>query len=178
MLIDIIYLILLALAIFRGYSKGFIVAVFSFLAIFIGLAAALKLSATVAVWLGKSANIGERFLPILAFAIVLIGVAIVTRLVAVMIEKTLQLAMLGIINKLAGIVLYIVLYTIVFSIVLFYAEKIPLLKDDTIASSYFYGFVQPWGPKAISLLADTIPLFKNIFLQLENFFAHMAEKSK
>lgn len=176
-MIDILYIIILALAVFKGYSKGFIIAVFSFFAIFIGLAAALKLSATVAVWLGKSTNIGERLLPILAFAIVLIGVAFITRLVATIIEKTLQIVMLGFINKLAGVILYIILYTLVFSIVLFYVVKISLLRNETINSSFFFPYIQPWGPKTIAVLGDVIPIFKNMFRQLEVFFSNMAAKS-
>lgn len=176
MLVDIIYLILLALAVFKGYSKGFVIAVFSFLAIFIGLAAALKLSATVAVWLGRSTNIGERLLPVLSFALVFIGVAIVTRILAKLIEKTLQIAMLGLLNKLAGILLYAILYTMVFSIVLFYADKMQLLKKETLTDSYTYNFIQPWGPKAISLFGEVLPFFKNMFAQLENFFEQTVQK--
>ena len=176
--IDLVYLVIIALAIFKGYSKGFIIAVFSFGAIFIGLAAALKLSATVAVWLGKSTNIGERLLPVLAFAIILIGVAIITRAVAVIIEKALKFAMLGFINKLAGIILFAILYTILFSIVLFFADKISLIKKGTIADSYLYNFIQPWGPKAIAIFSEAVPWFKNMFLQLENFFSTAVGKSK
>ena len=51
MVIDIILLILLAFAIIKGYRNGFVVAIFSFLAIVIGLAAAMKLSTWVAGWL-------------------------------------------------------------------------------------------------------------------------------
>lgn len=178
MLIDIFYIILLAFAVFKGYSKGFVIAVFSLLAIFIGLAAALKLSATVAVWLGRSTNIGERLLPVLAFTIVLIGVAFVTRLAAAIIEKTVQIAMLGIVNKFAGVILYIILYTLVFSIVLFYAVKISLLKNETLTGSFFYPYLQPWGPKSVAALGEVIPIFKNMFQQLENFFSNIAAKSK
>ena len=42
MAIDIIFLVLLAMAAFKGFRRGFIVAIFSFLAIVIGLAAAIK----------------------------------------------------------------------------------------------------------------------------------------
>ena len=172
MLIDIAYLIIFLLAVFQGFSKGLVIAVFSFLAIFVGLSAALKLSATVAVWLGKSTNIGERLLPVLSFAIVFIGVAIITRIVAKLIEKSLQIALLGLANRLAGVLLYVALYTIVFSIILFYADKINLLKSETVTGSYTYRFIQPWGPKAISLFGQVIPVFQNMFVQLENFFAH------
>lgn len=170
MLVDVAYIIILILAIFKGYSKGFVVAVFCLLAIFIGLAAALKLSASVAVWLGKSTNIRERLLPIIAFAIVLIGVAFITRLIAAVIEKALQFAMLGFINRLAGVLLYVLLYTIIFSIVLFFATKISLLKQATIDTSYTYHFIEPLGPKAINAFSQFIPPLQNMFHQLEHFF--------
>lgn len=170
MLIDVAYIIILILAIFKGYSKGFVVAVFSLFAIFIGLAAALKLSATVAAWLGKSTNIGERLLPIFAFAIILIGVALLTRLIAAIIEKALQIAMLGFVNRLAGILLYILLYTIIFSIVLFFATNISLLKQPTIETSRSYPFIEPIGPKAINAFSRFIPPLQNMFHQLEHFF--------
>jgi membrane protein required for colicin V production len=48
MSIDIAYLVIIALAAMKGFSRGLIMAVFSFAALFIGLAAALKLSSVVA----------------------------------------------------------------------------------------------------------------------------------
>lgn len=170
MLIDIVYIIILILAIFKGYSKGFVVAIFSLFAVFIGLAAAIKLSATVASWLGKSTNIGEKLLPILAFAIVLLGVALITRLIATVIEKALQIAMLGFVNRLAGILLYVLLYTIIYSIVLFFATNISLINQSTIATSYTYTFIEPLGPKAINAFSRFIPPLQNMFRQLEHFF--------
>jgi len=57
MLIDLIFALLLVMAIIKGYQKGFIVAFFSIIAFIIGLAAALKLSAVVAEYLIQSVNI-------------------------------------------------------------------------------------------------------------------------
>ena len=176
MLIDITYLIILALAVFKGYSKGFVVAVFSFVAIFIGLAAALKLSAVVAVWLGRSINLGERLLPILAFVIILVAVAILTRIVAKLIEKTLQAALLGFANRIGGVLLFIALYTIVFSIVLFYINKLGVINEVTYSESHTYYFIAPWGPKAINVFSEVLPPLKNMFLQLETFFGRTVEK--
>ena len=53
MIIDIAFAIVMILAIFKGFSKGFIVGIFSLLAFIIGLAAALKLSVVVANYLRK-----------------------------------------------------------------------------------------------------------------------------
>jgi membrane protein required for colicin V production len=176
-MIDIIFLILLLLAVFKGMRKGFIVAVFSLLAFIIGLAAALKLSAVVALWLQSNTNVNGRWLPFLSFIIVMFCVTLLVRWCAALIEKAIDMAMLGFINKLAGIILYAVLYVIVYSVVLFFITKMNLLKPETIAASMSYGFIEPWGPKIINTFGAIIPLFKDLFIQLENFFSNVAQKA-
>ena len=76
MVIDIITVILLAMALWKGYSRGFIVAIFSFLAILIGLAAAIKLSVIVTGWLSSSTNISKDWLPVISFAAVMIPISL------------------------------------------------------------------------------------------------------
>ena len=82
--------------------------------------------------------------------------------------------MLGWVNKLGGIVFYVALYTIVFSVLLFYAENMQLLQPETINKSVTYSFVQPWGPKVINGMGAVIPIFKDMFAELEKFFEHVA----
>lgn len=177
MIIDIIYLGLLVLAVFKGISKGFIIAVFSLLAVIIGLAAALKLSVVVAQWLGTNINVSAHFLPVLAFVLVMAVVSWLVRLCGLLIQKALQIVLLGFINKAAGIILYAILYTILLSVALFYAEKLNVIGQETIAASYCYGFIQPWGPAAIQMFAMLVPAFKNMFQQLEHFFDNIAKKA-
>ncbi|MBV9987573.1 MAG: CvpA family protein [Chitinophagaceae bacterium] len=170
MFIDIILIILLITAVIKGMRNGFVVAVFSFLAIIIGLAAALKLSTWVAGWLKESTSISASWLPFLAFALVMIGVIVLVRLGALAIQSALKMVMMGWLNKLAGIVLYAALYITLFSVLLFYAEKIHLLKPATISASQSYAFIQPWGPKAMEWFGALIPWFRGMFDQLSHFF--------
>ena len=79
MVIDILCILLLIIATFKGLSKGLIIAVFSFAAFMIGLAAALKLSAVVANYLREHLKTDSSWLPVLSFVIVFIGVAILIR---------------------------------------------------------------------------------------------------
>jgi membrane protein required for colicin V production len=176
MLIDIVFAVLLVMAAIKGYQRGLIVAVFSFVALIVGLAAAMKLSAVVAGYIGKAVNVSDKWLPILSFIVVFAIVVLLVRWGARLIEKSVQFAMLGWINRLGGIVLFAALYITIFSILLFYAEKMRVLTPEVIASSTTYGFIQPWGPKAIDGLGAVLPFFKNMFGELEQFFGGVSTK--
>ena len=129
MLIDLIFAALMMMAIFKGYQKGLIIAVFSIIAFILGLAAALKLSALVADYLKDSIHVSAKWLPFIAFALVFFAVVILVRLGAKLIEKAFQVVMLGWVNRIGGILLYAALYIIILSIFIFYAEKLKLLQQ-------------------------------------------------
>jgi membrane protein required for colicin V production len=177
MLIDIIFILVLIMAIFNGLSKGFVLGIFSFLALIIGLAAALKLSVVVARYLEHSVVAATKWLPLISFILVLILVMIIVGLLARLIKKTLQFALLGWLDSLGGMILYIVLYTIVFSIFLFYAEKLRLLNPDVIANSKTYPYIASWGIKVMDNIGKIIPIFKDMFAELEAFFSALAKKA-
>ncbi len=176
MLLDIIFSILLVLAVIRGYRQGLIIGLFSLVAVIIGLAAAMKLSTVVASWIGRAVKVSEEWLPLVSFIVVFIIVVLLIRLGAKAIESTVEVVMMGWLNKLAGIVLYVAIYTIVFSVLLFYAEQMQLLQPATINSSLTYEYVQPWGPRVINGIGSVIPVFKDMFDELKQFFENVSEK--
>jgi membrane protein required for colicin V production len=176
MLIDIIAFILLLLALYKGFQKGLVVALFSFLAFVIGLAAALKLSAVAASYIGNAVNISQRWLPVVAFLAVFIGVVLLIRLGAKLIEGALQVVMLGWLNRLGGIVFYLLIYLFIFSVLLFYATQLQLIKPETTHSSATYAYIQPIGPKIIGVMGSILPFFKDMFTELLNFFDGVQEK--
>jgi len=178
MLIDILALGLLLLAIWKGLSKGLIVAVFSLLAFIVGLAAALKLSTLVAGWMGSATNISGRWLPVLAFFFVFILVALLVRLGARMLEGAVRLAMLGWVNKIGGIIFYILIYLFIFSIVLFYAQRLSLIRPEVAGSSLAYGLIAPVAPAIMDALGAVIPFFRDMFDALLQFFESARPKSE
>ena len=176
MIIDIIFAIIIVLAVIKGYQRGLIIGVFSLVSIIIGLAAAIKLSAVVAGWIGRSVNISEQWLPVISFAVVFLVVILLVRLGANAIEKTIEVVMLGWVNRLGGIIFYVAMYTIIFSVLLFYAEQTKLITTEAINQSATYSYVQPWGPRAVDGLGRAIPVFKDMFARLEDFFGTVSHQ--
>ena len=175
-MIDIIFAILILIAIFKGYRKGLIIALFSIAAFIVGIAAALKLSAAVATYLQNSINVSAKWLPFISFMLVFLVVAFLVNLGAKLIEKSFEMALLGWVNRIGGILLFIILYMIILSVFLFYAEKIHLFDAATIQSSRTFPYIKPWGPKVINGFGKIIPVFKDMFTQLETYFESLSTK--
>ena len=176
MIIDIIAAVLIVLAILKGLQRGLIVGLFSLVAILIGLAAAIKLSAVVAAQIGKAVKISDQWLPVISFAVVFLVVVLLVRLGAKAIQRMAESLTLGWLNRIGGALLYVAIYITVFSVILFYAGQVKIIKPATIESSVTYPVIQPWGPKLINGFGTVLPFFKNMFGELQDFFGNVSQK--
>jgi membrane protein required for colicin V production len=178
MILDLIVVVLIALAIFKGLRRGLIVGIFSLVAIIIGLAAAIKLSSIVAGKLKDSIKVSDQWLPIISFAVVFIITLLLVHLGAKFIEKMVEAVMLGWVNRIGGAILYLAMYLIIFSVILFYAEQVNIVKEETKQKSLTYSYIQPIGPKAINGFGKVLPFFRNMFEDLQQFFGEVAEREE
>lgn len=174
MIIDILFAIILLLAIFKGWSKGLIVGIFSLLALILGAAAALKLSGSFALYMQNQIGHPSPLWPVVAFVLIFFVVALLVRLIARLLENALKLAMLGWFNRLCGVILYAATYIIIFSIGIWLANQLYLISPTLKTTSRVYHWVAPLGPRVITFTGDIIPWFKDIFHQLEVFFQSLS----
>lgn len=170
MWLDVVFLIILIISVIKGAMQGIVLALFSFIGWLAGLAAALKLSSVVAAYLQEHSNISGRWLPILSFVLVFIVVVLLVRLAAKALESVLKMALLGWVNRLGGAILYAMIQTVIFCVILFYIDKMGLLSQDTKRDSFVYSITASMAPVVIDTIGGLIPAAKNIFLELENFF--------
>mgnify|MGYP000025212124 CR=1 FL=1 len=173
MSIDIICIIILAIGFYKGLTKGLIMGVFSLLAFIAGIAAAVKLSAVVAAWLQSNSNIGTTWLPVISFALVFIAVVLIVRWSAKLIENIADFAFLGWVNKIGGALMYMTLYAFILSVVFFYMNQLGILTNTATSDSKLYQLLQPFGPFVVDGIGKIIPIFKDLFNQLTNFFGNI-----
>jgi membrane protein required for colicin V production len=145
MLIDVIALALLCIAINKGIKHGFIKAVISFFIVGIGLWAALKFSSFTTGFLQKNFSVNNHWLPLIAFILVFIGSMSFIKLTAGFTEKLAIFFMIEWLNKLAGILVYLLLYISCYSIILFYLQQLQFIQPNTLQQSYSYAHLQNWG---------------------------------
>jgi membrane protein required for colicin V production len=173
-MIDILFFIFIFIAIVHGWRKGLILALFSMLCGLIGLAAAVKLSAVLATHMKSDLHMTSRWLPVFAFIIVFVFVILIIRWAGRVLEKLIKMVLLEWLNKLGGILLFLVLYLSVYSVILFYGTKTQIISKQMIGNSQFYSLIAPFGPAVIRFITGFIPFGQDMFVALEGFFDRIA----
>lgn len=163
MLLDIFVLGLLIMAIWKGWRNGLVLGLFSFLALVIGLAAAMKFSAVMAAYLNAQFNISERWLPVIAFAGVFLVVLLLVWLGAKAIEGVLEMVLLGWVNRLGGIIFYGMIYLFIASVLFYYAGQAHLISEEASQNSVTYSVIEPLAPGLMKAFGYIFPFFKNLF---------------
>jgi membrane protein required for colicin V production len=143
MLIDILFIGMMTIAVFKGIRNGLIVAIFSIIGWILGIYAAFRFADVAAGYLKGILEISPKTLYIVSFIIVFLIVMLLVYLGAKMIEKTVELVFMGWVNRIGGIIFYVLLYTLIFSVMIFFAEKFKLISEETITASRVYPWVKP-----------------------------------
>ncbi len=173
-MIDSLFYIIIVLAFIRGWRKGLIIAFISMICGLAGLAAAVKLSAVLATHMKSDLHMTGRWLPVIAFILVFILVILIITWFGKLLEKLIKLILLEWLNKLGGILLFVVLYLSVYSVMLFYGTQTRFISKHAIENSHFYSVIAPLGPAVIRFIAGFIPLGQDMFISLEGFFDRIA----
>lgn len=177
MIIDVIFMLLISLACFQGMKKGLVRSLLSFVAVFIGLAAAMKLSSTVAAYLTEAGWENRIWLPFVSFVLVMAVVFIGIQWLGKLLEKTAEVLLLGWINKLGGILIYLFVYGLLFSVMLHYGKQLHLISEATIQASHFYAYIGPLAEDVFLWIGKIIPWLKSAVSEWEGYLNSPTNKT-
>jgi membrane protein required for colicin V production len=163
MVIDILLLILLVLAIYKGWTKGFIMAVFVFVSYFVALALAFHFSGTVEGYIRSHSSNDSKWFSFLSFILVMIAGIIAVRLVGKLIEKSAELMLLGLVNRFLGILVMCCIYITFFAVILVYCSRFGLLGDGQSTDSKSFSYLIKYGQWLVSQFSEWLPALKNLF---------------
>lgn len=176
MIIDLLFLIVLLVFMLRGYRKGLILSLFSVVAIFIGIAAALKLSGSVAERLFDADSSWSRWAPLLSYVIVFFIVIWLVKIAGTLLQKSFEAVTLGWVNRLTGALLHGFLVCFVFSTLLWLLAQMGVLHPEAQSHSRVFSLLTPLAPALFDWVGKVIPLLREVFQDLEHFFDHLNEK--
>lgn len=163
---DIFLLVLLALGAFSGYREGFLMELFSFVAIVLGVFGGFKLMGEGMILLQNHFNADRKVLPYISFVVIFLVIVIVVNLLGKMIKHSIDKSFLGKMDQLMGLILGGVKTLFLLSVVIWIIDSLEIhLKSEWTESSWLYPFTAQLAPKFAAWAGDFIPIFKEIFKQ-------------
>ena len=140
--IDIIFAVLLCIALYKGIKNGLFVELASLVALIVGIFVAIKFSYLIKGILETKVSWEPKYIEITAFALTFLIVVVAIHLSAKLLTKIADFAYLGWLNKLAGAVFSCLKTILALSVVILVFEKINLnnmlVKQETLDESIFY----------------------------------------
>jgi membrane protein required for colicin V production len=161
---DIILLVFFLIGAYSGYKEGFLMEMFSLLAIILGVFGGFKLMGYAMIYLQDEFNADKATLPYIAFFVVFMIIVIVVTLIGRMFKHLADKSFLGSMDKALGAALGILKTAFVVSIIIWIADSLklspPLAWTD---ESWLYPFTASIAPGISEWVGGFIPFFREIF---------------
>jgi len=177
MIIDVLFLIIAGWGFYQGYSRGIIKTVFTVFSIVFGLMVAFKFSPAATRFIETAFHSNSPLNFLAGFLLSFVLTMLIIRMTAQFFEKTLQAANINAINKFAGGVLLGALYTLIFSLLLWFGEQSHIITAENSKDSLTYQQLRVFPSKMRSVYEYIKPGFKDFWKESVRFMDQMQEKS-
>lgn len=158
---DIIIIIPLIWGAYKGFKKGIIIEVASFIALGLGVWGGMKFSSISAKYLSNAFDIAENIMPLISFAVTFILIVIAVFTLAKMLQKVVSMVALGFLNKAAGALFGMLKFGLIMSVIINFTNildaQVNFVEPEMKNKSILY---EPVGKVAQII----IPGLKNISL--------------
>ncbi len=155
-ILDIILIVPLLLAAWSGYRKGFVIEVASLAALILGIYAAINFSFYAAELLEQNFDLLEKWVNIIAFIITFVVVVFVIYAIGRIIEKFIDILLLGFVNRLFGLFFGILKWAFILSVLIYiihiFDDNNKLITPKLKEGSFLYEPVESFAPYIIPKL--------------------------
>jgi membrane protein required for colicin V production len=156
--IDLIIVVLLILALIKGFTDGLVKEVASLAALILGIWGAIKFSSFTAAKLYEWFDMSGQYVGIIAFMVTFIIIVVVIHFVGTLADKLIETVSLGFLNRLLGIVFglfkSVLILSVIFVILNAIDAKRPFLPRERIEESMFYNPIADIAPAIFPIIGE------------------------
>ena len=163
--IDILIVIPIIYACYKGFKHGFVIELFTLLALLVGIYVGIHFSDTVAEWMKTSLGWNSEYLPVIAFTVTFLAVGAMIYFGGKMVEKMIKVVQLSPLNKALGVLfaglkmLYII--SVILVLIESYDERGKFFPKETKEKSLLYEPVCKVSTTTVPALANSTIFIQN-----------------
>ena len=163
-IVDIALICLILIGAISGYRQGFLMELFSFAAIILGVIGGFKLMGYAIILLDSQFDLNESVLPYIAFAVVFIAILIGVNLLGKLIRLSISKTFLGQVDQAAGAGLGLLKAIFLLSVSLWILDVLDLdLPEKWTSDSWLLPRIESVAPRVTRWLAEYVPFFGDVF---------------
>ena len=164
-ILDVILGLLLLYGLFKGVKNGLLIELASLIALIAGLYGAIHFSYIVGAYLSNNMDWSESAMNTTAFILTFIIIIILVNLIAKLLTKIADLAMLGLLNKIMGGIFGALKIAVILGALLIFFDKSNnqsgFLKQESIEESTLYAPIKEIGTFVFNKVFKEIPSMDN-----------------
>ena len=157
--VDIVIVCCFLPVLYFGIKNGLVKQLVALAVIFFGIRLSLRFATPVGEWVIEHVKIGEFWAKAISFILIFFAVALVLSLLGRIIEKIINISLLGWLNKLLGIVVSFCIFALLLSVIVYFVDSANNLLDfipkEKLEESRFY-------PALLDLSKEVFPHFKEL----------------
>ncbi len=154
--LDIIFLIPIVYALYRGFKKGMVHMIASLAALVLGIIGAIKLRPVFAALLDSVFNVAPEHMNMIAFAVAFVSIVLLVHLAAFLVDKLVKAVALNFVNRLLGMAFGLIVTTFVLSMILWPINEVnaqkQIIKPERIEGSMLYKPISAFAPAVFPYL--------------------------
>ncbi|MBK7149908.1 MAG: CvpA family protein [Bacteroidetes bacterium] len=163
MIFDIVLLLFFGIGFYQGYKNGIIYSIFSLAGWLMGLIAALRFSYMMVHALKGITHMEPKTLAIVSFVLMFLLVLLLLKLIAWFLEQVLKSFSLNLPNQIAGGILHGLIGLFVFTIFVWFLNRMDVFPKDLKRDSHAYEYVEDLAPRVIKATGKVVPLVRDTF---------------
>lgn len=140
--LDIIIVVPLLWALYKGFKKGLIIEIASLAALLLGIYGGIHFSDAVAGFLQEKFDWNSQYMPLISFTITFLGIVLLVYTIGKVIEKIVDIVALGIANKILGAVFGLLKVAFILSVVIIifdnFDSKMKIIDQEKKENSMLY----------------------------------------
>lgn len=163
--VDILIIVPLAYAAWKGFKRGFVIELFMLLALIIGIYAGIHFSDWTSGVIASGFNFNPNYLPVIAFTVTFLAVGAMVYFLGKVIERMLKAVNLSPLNKLFGVLFSTLRMLYIISVILIlletYDERGAFIPSKVKTESALYSPVKTTASATIPAIQESTIWVKN-----------------
>ena len=174
--LDIIILVPLVFGAYKGFRKGMLMELVSMLALLLAVICSFYFMQRGVVLLTPHLGEGNSLLPVFSFVIIFIAVLMGVFYLGKLLKKVLDVTLLGSLDDIAGAVLGLLKWGLVFSIFLWLFDKGGIILPESLTSkSLLFPYVVTYAPVMLDAVTVVMPFANDMVDEVSGLLEKFAK---